>query len=178
MKKIIAISGSLREGSFNTSLLKAMQMQAPEGVSIEILDISSLPLFNSDLETEFPAQATALKQAVESAYGIIFATPEYNRSIPGVLKNAIDWASRPWGKNSFAGKVVAVVGASVGPIGTAVAQQELKKIMLYLDARVIGQPEFYLGTAQDKFDTQGMLTDESTKQHIQKLFGVLVSWMK
>ena len=177
MKKILAISGSLRAQSYNTGLTKALSALVPEGVSVDHADISSLPLFNSDLETSFPETAQTLKNQIESADAIVFATPEYNRSIPGVLKNAIDWASRPWGKNSFAGKPVLVMGASVGPIATAVAQQDLKKVMLYLDAKVVGQPELYIGTAQEKFNEAGELTDENTKEHIKKGLTVLVSWM-
>lgn len=175
MKKILAISGSIRAQSFNTGLTKALPELAPEGFSVEYADISTLPLFNSDLESAFPSEAQVLKDQIESADAIVFATPEYNRSIPGVLKNAIDWASRPWGKNSFVGKPVLVMGASVGPIATAVAQQDLKKIMLYLDARVVGQPELYVGMAGEKFNEAGELTDENTKEHIKKALAVLVS---
>ncbi len=175
MKKILAISGSLRAQSFNTGLTKALTLLVPEGMTVEHADISTLPLFNSDLETSFPEAAQTLKNQIESADAIVFATPEYNRSIPGVLKNAIDWASRPWGKNSFAGKPVLVMGASVGSIATAVAQQELKKILLYLDAKIVGQPELYIGMAQEKFNEEGELTDQSTKDHIKKALEVLIS---
>ncbi len=163
-KKIIAISGSLKKNSYNTALLNEIKTFVPD---LEIISIGDLPLFNEDLEANFPAAATALKQKIEAADAVIFATPEYNRSIPGVLKNAIDWASRPWGKNSFAGKQVLVIGASMGPIGTAVAQYDLKKVMLYLDAHVIGQPEFYLGTVQDKIK-DGKIVDQHTMDHLKK----------
>jgi chromate reductase len=175
MKKFIAISGSLRKGSYNTNLLHAAVELAGEGVEIQMFDISSLPLYNQDTEAPFPEGAQALKDAIKNADGVIFATPEHNRSIPSALKNAIDWASRPWGQNSFATKSVLVLGASVGPIGTAVAQNHLKQILLYLDAHVIGQPEFYLGVAQDKFDGDGKLTDETTKEHLKKALEVLAS---
>jgi chromate reductase len=177
MKKILAISGSLREKSFNTGLAKALQALVPEGVVVEHATISSLPFFNEDIESVFPEEATVLKNQIEEADAVVFATPEYNRSIPGVLKNAIDWASRPWGKNSFTKKPVLIMGASTGPIATAVAQQELKKIMLYLDAKLVGQPELYIGTAGDKFNEAGELTDENTKEHIKKALGVLVASM-
>lgn len=175
MKKIIAISGSLRKDSFNSHLAKAAIELAPDGVEIELVDISSIPLFNQDLDQQFPEAARVFKDKVRQADGVIFATPEYNRSIPGVLKNAIDWASRPYGDNAFAGKTVFVTGASIGPIAAALAQYHLKQIMLYLDARVIGQPEFYLGNAGSKFDANGNLTDESTKEHLKKALEVLVS---
>ncbi len=175
MKKFIAISGSLRNGSFNTNLLQAAIELAPEGVEIKMIEIGSLPMYNQDLEAAFPQEAQMLKDAIEEADGIIFATPEYNRSIPSVLKNAIDWASRPWGQNSFAKKPVLILGASVGPIGTAVAQNHLKTIMNYLDTRVVGQPEFYMGTAQDKFDATGKLTDESSREHLRKALETLAN---
>jgi chromate reductase len=175
MKKIIAVSGSLRKDSFNTRLLQEVVKFAPEGMEIEIFDIGGLPLYDQDLEQAFPVEVQKLKDAIKRADGIIIATPEHNRSIPSALKNAIDWASRPWGQNSFPGKSVLVIGASVGPIATAVAQQHLKQIMLYLDAHVIGQPEFYLGNVQDKFNDKGELTDEATKEHIQKALVVLMN---
>lgn len=172
-KKIIAISGSIRKESFNTRLLKSVQTLAPESINIEIFDISNFPLYNQDLETNFPSVAQELKDKIATSDGVIFATPEYNRSVSGVLKNAIDWISRPYGKNSFAGKKALVLGASMGQIGTAVAQSHLKQILLYLDMQVIGQPEFYLSTAQDKFDASGNLTDENTKKHIVKALEAL-----
>ncbi len=171
---IIAISGSLRTGSYNTALLRAAQKYAPNNVDISIFDISTLPLYNQDAETAFPEQAQALKDAIESSDGVIIATPEFNRSISGVLKNAIDWASRPWGKNSFAGKHVLVLGASFGQYGTAMAQQHLKPILLFLDAYVIGQPEFYLSNASQKFDENGELIDKETIQFLTRALETLV----
>ncbi len=157
---IVAISGSLRKGSYNTALLRYAQKHAPSGMDISIFDISVLPLYNQDAEATFPVSAQKLKDAVELSDGIIIATPEFNRSIPGALKSAIDWSSRPWGKNSFAEKNVLVLGASVGQYGTIVAQQHLKMILSFLGARVIGQPEFYLSNATQKFDEGGELIDE------------------
>ena len=165
-KKFIAISGSLRKQSFNSMLLRAVKDLAPESINIEIVDIGELPLYNTDLEADFPSVAQELKDKIASSDGVIFATPEYNRSISGVLKNAIDWVSRPYGKNSFAHKKALVMGASVGQVGTAIAQSHLKHTLLHLDMHVIGQPEFYLGAAQEKFDASGNLTDENTKKHI------------
>lgn len=170
---ILALSGSLRKDSFNTALLKNLQALAPAGTTIEIADISALPLYNSDDEASFPASAQALKDKIEAADALIIATPEYNRSIPGVLKNAIDWASRPWGKNSFAGKKVLTAGVSVGKIGTAVAQSHLRQIMNYLDARVVGQPELYLGPTQGLFDEAGNIADDATKQLLAKALVIL-----
>ena len=172
---IIAISGSLRKDSFNTALVRALAELAPAGMTITVADISALPLFNQESEAAFPAAAQALKDAIETADGVIIATPEYNRSIPGVLKNAIDWASRPWGQNSFSGKPVLTMGVSVGKLGTAVAQSHLRQILNYLDTRVVGQPEIYLGPAQELFDGAGGLTDEATKASLIKALEVLAA---
>lgn len=170
---IIAISGSLRKGSYNTMLLEAMTKLAPVGMTIEIVDIVNLPLYNSDDEAAFPAVAQSLKDKIEKADGLIIATPEYNRSIPGVLKNAIDWVSRPYGDNSFAGKPVLIAGVTVGKIGTAVAQSHLKQIMVYLDTNVIGQPELYLGPANEIFDEAGNIVDAQTKELLTNALAVL-----
>jgi chromate reductase len=170
---IIAISGSLRKDSFNTALLRNLQSLAPEGMTITVADISAIPLYNQDDEATFPAPSQAFKDAIAGADGVIIATPEYNRSIPGVLNNAIDWASRPYGKNSFDGKTVLTMGVSVGKIGTAVAQSHLRHILLYLNANVIGQPELYLGPANELFDAEGNITNDSTKELLTKALGVL-----
>jgi chromate reductase len=172
---IIAISGSLRKDSFNTALLRNLQALAPADMSITIADIRGLPLYSQDDEGAYPAVAQALKDKIASADGIIFATPEYNRSIPGVLKNAIDWVSRPYGQNSFAKKPVLVAGVSVGKIGTAIAQSHLRQILIHLDMQVIGQPEIYLGPAQELFDAEGNITDEPTRELFTKALGVLAT---
>ena len=176
--KIIAISGSIRKDSYNTAVLRTLQGLALEGMQIEIVEIGNLPLYNSDDEAVFPTTAQALKDKIEASDGVIIATPEYNRSISGVLKNAIDWASRPWGKNSFAGKKVLTLGVSVGKIGTAVAQSHLRQIMVYLDAQVIGQPELYLGPASELFDGKGNLTDATTREHLTKALETLSAYDK
>lgn len=170
---VLGIVGSLRKQSFNRSLMTAFMNQKPEGVTMEIADIGTLPFFNEDDEAAFPQSAQSLKTQVENADVIIIATPEYNRSVPGVLKNAIDWLSRPYGKNSFSGKKVFVVGASVGPVGASMAQYDLKKMLLHGNATVFGQPEFFLGTAGSKFDASGTLTDEATRAHITSAWGML-----
>jgi chromate reductase len=159
---ILAFSGSLRKNSTNSGLLRAVIEQAGDQLDITVADISTLPLFNQDLEANFPADATELKNKIRAASAIIMATPEYNRSIPGALKNMLDWTS-------WKGKLVATMGASSGGIGTALAQYDLKKILLYLNARVLGQPEFYVGVSGTKFDKEGNLTDEKTKEYIKKL---------
>jgi chromate reductase len=174
MKTFIAISGSLRKDSFNTKLLNTLKGLAPEDVSIEVVDISAIPMYDQDKETSFPQTAQDLKNKIRLADGVIFATPEYNRSIPGVLKNTIDWVSRPYGDNAFDGKKVLVLGASIGPISTALAQYHLKQIMLYLNTHVVGQPEFFMGPVGDKFDAEGNLVDESTRQHLKDALLALV----
>lgn len=171
--KILGIVGSLRKNSFNRSLMNAFLSQKPEAVTMEIADISTLPFYNEDSESEFPESAHTLKTKIENADVIIIATPEYNRSVPGVLKNAIDWVSRPYGKNSFSGKRVLVVGASVGPLGAGLAQYDLKKMLLHGNAHVYGQPEFFVGVAGGKFNEEGTLTDVATQEHITAAWQVI-----
>jgi len=175
---ILVISGSLRAGSYNTALAKAFKALAPAGVSAEVLDpaeLGALPLFNQDMEASFPEAVTKLKDSIKAADAIIVATPEYNRSIPGPLKNFVDWTSRPYGDAAWKGKHVFIAGATGGIVGTALAQYALKQVMLYLDALVIGQPEFYLSGAQDKFDAEGNLIDEKTKEAIGGVFATLAA---
>lgn len=171
---IVAISGSLRKDSFNTKLLHAMQELLPEDISLDVVSIGELPLYDGDLEEAFPKEAQALKDAISGADALVIATPEYNRSMSGVLKNAIDWASRPYGKNSFAGKPVLVAGVSSGKIGTAVAQSHLKQVLVYLDAHMVGQPELYLGPAEDIFNDDGTLVD-SMKERVKGALEALIA---
>lgn len=170
---IVAISGSLRKDSFNTALLRAFQALASSDMKIEIVSIGDLPIYNGDNESPYPATAQRVRDAVEKADGLIIATPEYNRSISGALKNAIDWLSRPYGHNSFARKPLLLAGVSVGKIGTAVAQSHLRQMMVYLEADIIGQPELYIGPAQTVFDAEGQVEDGATKELLAKALGVL-----
>lgn len=163
---LLAISGSLRKHSFNTALLRAFEEHAPEGVTVEFAEIGNLPLFNEDAENDFPEVVTELKNKILRADGILVATPEYNRGMPGVLKNAIDWTSRPYGQNAWVGKPVYVMGASSGPIAAALAQYNAKQVFTYLNAFVMGQPEFYCGVAGSKFDESGTLIDDATREHV------------
>jgi len=165
MKKILLISGSLREKSVNTALLRAFESELNGRADVSWADIK-LPLFNEELEAEFPISAEKLKQQIIESDAIIISTPEYNRGTTGVLKNAIDWASRPYGKSAWAGKKVLVTSVSSGGIGGALALYQVKHSLIYLDVRVVGQPEFIVGGASQKFDEMGVLTDESTKSHI------------
>lgn len=159
MTKIAVLVGSLRKDSYNKHLAQAIEGVAPEGTEFEYADLN-LPLYNQDLESDFPEEATALKQVVESSDGVLFVTPEYNRSFSGVLKNAIDWASRPWGKNSFAGKPVATVGASMGALGTTQAQSHLRNVLVFLDTKIMGQPEVYFDGTKG-LDENGEPTESS-----------------
>jgi chromate reductase len=168
---VVGIVGSLRAQSYNRSLMNAVKAMAPEGVTLEILEIGNIPLYNQDVEmASFPAEVQALKEKIKAADGIIVATPEYNRSIPGVLKNIIDWTSRPYGASAWSGKHVATMGTTGGPIGTAVAQSHLRQILTYLNTHVMGQPEFYLGGITTKLDANGVLIDPDTKEHIAKFW--------
>lgn len=174
---LLGISGSLRKDSLNTHLLKAFAARLPEGATMDTFDIGTLPLFNQDHEKN-PVQAvTDFKAKIRAADGIVFATPEYNRSIPGPLKNAVDWASRPYGDNAWDGKPTFIIGATGGAIGTAVAQSALKIPLSYLNMHVLGQPEFYLGGADKKFDAEGNLTDDSTKEHIDKAIAAFTAFI-
>lgn len=167
--KLVVYVGSLREKSFNKMLARAMKENAPEGVEVTIGDFSQLPFYNGDLEAAFPAEAKRLKDEIRAADGVAIVTPEYNRSVPGYLKNMIDWTSRPYGDSAWDNKPVILLGASTGNIGTAVAQAHLRQMMVYLAARVVGQPEFYMGQAKSKFSDDGVLTDEETKKHLVEM---------
>jgi len=165
MKKILLISGSLREKSTNTALLRAFETELQEKATVTWGNIE-LPLFNEELEEQFPTAAETLKQQILAADAVIIATPEYNRGMSGVLKNAIDWTSRPYGQSAWTGKKVLVVAASPGGIAGALAVYQVKQSLLHLDAQVFGQPEFMVGGAPQKFDEAGTLTDSVTKDQI------------
>lgn len=158
MTKIAVLVGSLRDGSHNQKFAEALEKQLPEGVEFAYADLE-LPLFNEDVEqADFPAKAHALKDLVESSDGVLFVTPEYNRGYSGVIKNAIDWASRPWGSNSFDGKPVALAGVSIGPLGTTQAQSQLRNVLVYLNTKLMGQPEAYMFASQ-LFTESGEVSD-------------------
>ena len=175
---ILGIAGSLRDGSFNRAALRAAQTLVPEGATIETFDIKGLPGFSQDDETNPPAQVVQLKQRIRAADAILFVTPEYNYSVPGVLKNAIDWASRPYGDSAWTKKPVAIMGASVGTLGTARAQYHLRQMLVFLNMYAVNQPEVMIAHAHKHFDEQGNLTDEVAKKLINQLLGELVSLTK
>ncbi len=167
--KILGIAGSLRKGSFNRMALKAAQGLVPAGATLEICELPDLPGFNQDNEKAPPAAVTDLKAKIRAADAILIVTPEYNYSIPGALKNAIDWASRPYGDSAWKGKPVAIMGASVGALGTARAQYHLRQCFVFLDMPVVNQPEVMISAAATKFDQSGNLTDASARDLIGKL---------
>jgi len=171
--KILGIAGSVRKASFNKSALREALKLVPEGASMEVFDIEGLPNFNQDEEKNPPARVVELKARVRAADAILFVTPEYNYSIPGVLKNAIDWASRPYGDSAWNGKPVAVMGASVGVIGTARAQYHLRQVFVFLDMEAVNQPEVMIN-ASKSFDDRGNLNDQATRDLIKKLLANLV----
>lgn len=168
----------MRKDSYNRALLRAAAELAPENMEIEIFDLAPLPPYNQDLENTFPEAAAELKKKIEEADAILFATPEYNHSIPGVLKNAIDWASRPYGDNSWNGKPAAIMGASMGITGTARAQSNLRQIFVFLNIHPVNRPEIMVGLAQKKFDAHGRLIDEKTKELVKNLLIALADWTK
>ena len=172
--KILGIAGSIREGSYNRAALRAAQSLAPEGVTIETFDIKGLPGFSQDDETNPPAQVVELKQRIRDADAILLVTPEYNYSVPGVLKNAIDWASRPYGDSAWTRKPVAIMGASVGTQGTSRAQYHLRQMFVFLNMYAVNQPEVMISQAHKHFDAEGNLTDETAKKLIRQLLEELV----
>lgn len=160
--KILAISGSLRKASTNTMAIRAAMKLAPEGVEIALADISGIPLYNDDVRVGGePAAVTTFKAAIKACDAVLIATPEYNFSIPGVLKNALDWASRP-PEPPFEGKPVAIMGASPGPVGTARVQYHLRQVLLFLNTFTLNKPEVFIGNSASKFNAEGELTDETT----------------
>jgi chromate reductase len=171
--KVLGISGSLRKGSYNSMALRAAQKLVPQGMTLEIADISRIPLYNDDVRVAGePPEVAALKAQVRAADGVLLVMPEYNFSVPGVLKNTLDWMSRP-PEPPFDGKPVAIMGASGGPLGTARGQYDLRKILVYMNTFTVNKPEVFIGNAQTKFDAQGELTDEATAKFIKDLLVAL-----
>jgi chromate reductase len=172
---ILGIAGSLRRDSLNRALLRAAVELAPEGVTFDVVDLSPIPPYNGDLERDLPAPVADLKTRIRAANAILFSTPEYNYSIPGVLKNAIDWASRPYGDNAWDGKPVAVMGASPGPLGTARCQYHLRQSFLNLNVIAVTRPEVMLGHATDRFDAGLNLTDPKSREMVSRLLDALIA---
>jgi chromate reductase len=176
--------GSLSSTSINRTLSKALIRLAPDDMEFTEIPIGGLPLYSPDFDSDFPAEARSLKEAIAASDAVLFVTPEYNRSIPGALKNAIDWASRPWGQNSFDHLPAAVIGASLGQIGTAVAQQSLRAVLSFCNARQMTAPEAYIQFRPGLFSDDGEVNDESTaafltdymaefRTHVERVLTVL-----
>ncbi len=166
--RIGVIVGSLSSTSINRRLSHALQKLAPEGLDFVEIEFRDLPLYSQDYDADFPAPARAWKEAIDGVDAVLFVTPEFNRSIPGGLKNAIDWATRPHGKNSFTRKPSAVIGASPGAIGTAVAQQHLRSLLSFCNSPQMNSPEAYIQYRKDMFDDEDNVIDESTASFLHR----------
>lgn len=176
--QVAAVAGSLRQGSYNQALLRAAQQLAPAEMRIRIHDLSGIPLFNEDVERAgIPAAVAGLREAVAEADAFLVATPEYNHGVPGVMKNAFDWLSRPPGKSVLNGKPSAIIGASPGITGTARAQSQLRQSFVFTNTPVLLQPEVLVGRAHEKFDSAGRLTDETTRKFLVLFLKELTSWV-
>ncbi|MDB5871279.1 MAG: NADPH-dependent reductase family protein [Ramlibacter sp.] len=170
---VLGISGSLRKGSYNSMALRAAQKLAPPGMKIDVADISAIPLYNDDVRAAgFPDAVLALKERVRAADAILLVTPEYNFSIPGVLKNTLDWLSRP-PEPPFDGKVVAIMGASPGQVGTARVQYHLRQVLLFMNTFTVIKPEVFINNCATKFSPEGELTDAPTAKIITELLAAL-----
>lgn len=171
--RVVGLSGSLRQNSYNTALLRAAGEVMPEGMSLELFDLAAIPPYNEDVRSEgLPGPVKALREAIARADALIIATPEYNHSIPGMLKNAIDWASRP-PEQPINGKPTAIMGVATGLFGTVRAQLHLRDILLALNASLVHKPQVLVGSAREKFDADGRLTDEATRGFLRQLMANL-----
>ena len=175
--RIALVIGSLRRESINRKLANAIVAMAPKDFEIRESKISDLPLYNQDDDANPSEQARRLKQEIAAAQGLLFVTPEYNRSMPGVLKNALDHASRPYGQNAWGGKPAGVIGASIGAQGTAVAQQHLRNVLAYLDVPTLGQPEAFLHVKDDFFEADGRIGERS-RGFVQKWIDAWAAWVR
>ena len=176
--QIAVVVGSLRRDSFNQKLANAIMKLAPPEFSFKQSQIGDLPLYNQDDDDNPAEPVKRLKGEIAEAQGLLFVTPEYNRSMPGVLKNALDHASRPYGQNAWAGKPGGVIGASIGSIGTAVAQQHLRNSLAYLDVPTLGQPEAFIHVKEGLFDEAGNIGNEDSRKFLQNWMDYYVEWVK
>lgn len=172
------IVGSLRKESINRQLARALMKLLPSDFKSSLIEIGDLPLYNQDLDGAQPAAVTHFKEQIAQASGIVFVTPEYNRSIPGVLKNALDHGSRPWGDNTWQGKPAGVLGTSPGAIGTALAQQHLRNVLAFLGMPTLTQPEVFLHYQDGMIDEQGHITNEKTQAFLQGWVDAYIAWFK
>jgi chromate reductase len=175
---ILGFAGSLRQGSYNRALLRAALELVPDGAKLEVFELDGIPPFNQELESSPPEKVKEFKRKIKAADALLIVTPEYNYSVPGVLKNAIDWASRPYGDNAFEGKPVAIMSASTGMLGGARAQYHLRQSFVFLNMHPVNKPEVFVNFASQKFDGKGRLLNEKTKELIRELLDNLVAWAK
>ena len=175
---IFGFAGSLRKGSYNKALLRTALQLLPKDAKLEIFDLEGIPLFNQDMEKQMPEKVKEFKAKIKGADAILVATPEYNYSMPGVLKNAIDWASRPYGDNSFEGKPVAIMSASPGMFGGARAQYHLRQTCVFLDMHPVNKPEVMVPFAHEKVNEQGIIADAKTREKIRDLLESMVAWTR
>jgi len=173
---ILGFAGSLRKDSYNKALLRATLELLPKDAKLEIFDLEGIPPFNQDLESRMPTRVKEFKAKIRAADAILIATPEHNYSVPSVLKNAIDWASRPYGDNSFEGKPVAIMSASTGMLGGARAQYHLRQTLVFLNMHPINRPEVIVAFANEKIDEHGILRDKETRRLIKELLKSLIAW--
>jgi chromate reductase len=176
--KVAVLVGSLRKESLNRRLARAVEKLAPDDFIFSHLTLGDLPLYDQDFDADYPAVCRQLKQDVQDADALLFACPEYNRSIPGVLKNALDIGSRPYGENAFAGKPAAMLGASPGATGTALAQQHLRNVLAYLDVPLLAQPEVYVQFKEGLIDGDGNVGNEGTRKFLQDFTDRYAGWVR
>jgi chromate reductase len=176
--RIAIVIGSLRAKSYNRQLANALMKLAPPEFSFEELRIDDLPLYNQDDDANQPEPVKRLKRQIAGAHGVIFVTPEYNRSVTGVLKNAIDNASRPYGESAWKGKPAGILGVSIGAIGTAVAQQHLRDTLAYLDMPTLGQPEMFIQANDSYFGQDGGIANPENRKYLQRWLDAYVAWVK
>ena len=177
-RNVAVFVGSLRKGSFNRKMANALVALAPAPLKLAIHEIGQLPLYNADYEADPPAVVTEFKQRVAAADAVLFVTPEYNRGVPGVLKNAIDVGSRPYGKSAWTGKPGAVISVSTGAIGGFGANHALRQSLVFIDVPAMQQPEAYIGKAATLFDDNGALVDNSTREFLQKFLQAFAQWVE
>ena len=177
MTKVLGISGSLRDESLNSALLRAARALAPDGMLIELADISQVPAYDADVQAGgFPQAVTRLARQIHDADAVLFATPEYNYSIPGVLKNAIDWISR-MDPQPLDRKAIAIMGATMGTLGTARAQYHLRQVLVFLNGLVMNRPEVFVSSAHEKIDKDGHVTDDQTRAYLADFLEKVQSWV-
>jgi len=176
--RILGVAGSLRRASLNRALLRAATELAPEGVVVETFDLGDVPLYDGDVEAAGdPDGVTAFKAAIRAADGVLFACPEYNHGVPGVMKNAVDWASRPPAGAALSGKPVGIIGASPGQTGSARGQSQLRQAFEFTNSYCMPQPEILVFRAHEKFDAEGRLTDENTRKYLARYMAALAAWI-